>query len=431
MESSEVVKRQSWFPGPFLRYKRSRLLAYYCSQFSSLPPQIISNLNSYSHSLQLTLLPSLSNLTAEIMKTSTSFQLAAAGILSLASMVAADIPACAIDCFQGVITDHPPLECKEADMYHCFCKDPFGPPLQEYYLECARSDCGSSTDAQNAIQFGVDLCSELGFPITIPIDQPTSPATTSKAPMETTTTKAGTTSAAGETTSAAQPTATATENSSAVETSFVTESASETSVVIEPTNSATKSSSASASGSTTTPAGETTTATESGSVSQPITTVTAEIPVTTTICDASSEPEHTHTVVSSAPWACPHGCNSTVTRVSSLTVITKISSPSEPAGSHSEIPNPSEPAGSHSEIPHPSESAGHTDTAHATVSQGSATPSGTDVVVVPTKSTGGDSSVSPISEATPSTVVVNMGNSASVSSFLAAAGVAVAVWRLL
>lgn len=38
-------------------------------------------------------------------------------------------------------------------MYDCFCASP---ELQGYFIQCARSTCGSNADA--AIQFGVDLC---------------------------------------------------------------------------------------------------------------------------------------------------------------------------------------------------------------------------------------------------------------------------------
>ncbi|CAM1502661.1 Fc.00g074370.m01.CDS01 [Cosmosporella sp. VM-42] len=330
------------------------------------------------------------------MKTST---ILAGGVLSLASLAAA-IPACAIECFQAVITDHPPLECQEADMYHCFCKDPFGPDLQRYYLECARSDCGSPTDANDAIQFGVDLCSELGFPITIPIDEPTSPTTTSK-PAETTSVPAKTTSEPAETTT--EPSATESESAS-----IPAETEESTSEV------ATASATASGSGSATAsePAGETTTAaTASGSVSDSVNTVNTKIPATTTVCTESEEPVAT-SVQPSGPWEC-HGCNSTATRVSSLTTVTQVHTV--------ECPSCTEKPTGH-----------NSDNTHPTVSQGAAKPSGTDVVV-PTKSTGAQESGSESTPATatPTTVEVNMGNSASVSSFLAAAGLAVAVFRLL
>lgn len=125
------------------------------------------------------------------MKTSTSIQLAAAGLLSLAS-VAVAVPYCAITCFQDVITEHPPLDCTEANMYLCFCKMP---SLQNYFLECVYSDCGSTADSEEAVQFGVDTCAGLGVTITVPSGPPTSPTSsapvvepTTTAPVEPTTT---------------------------------------------------------------------------------------------------------------------------------------------------------------------------------------------------------------------------------------------------
>lgn len=58
-----------------------------------------------------------------------------------------------VDCFQSVVTEHPPLSCKEASMYLCFCK---GKDLQNYFAECAYSKCGDN--AQDAVNFGVSLC---------------------------------------------------------------------------------------------------------------------------------------------------------------------------------------------------------------------------------------------------------------------------------
>lgn len=55
-------------------------------------------------------------------------------------------------------------------MYYCFCDMP---SLQGYFIECARSDCADDQTAENAIQFGVDLCSELGYTITVPQPEPT------------------------------------------------------------------------------------------------------------------------------------------------------------------------------------------------------------------------------------------------------------------
>ncbi|KAK1764180.1 hypothetical protein QBC33DRAFT_596104 [Phialemonium atrogriseum] len=126
------------------------------------------------------------------MKTSSSLQLAAAGLLSLAS-VALGVPYCAITCFQDVITDHPPLSCTEANMYLCFCK---AEDLQGYFLDCVYSECGA--DADEAVDFGVDLCQELGVPITVPprptpsapsTDAPSTPSATNNPPASEPTSK--------------------------------------------------------------------------------------------------------------------------------------------------------------------------------------------------------------------------------------------------
>lgn len=60
-----------------------------------------------------------------------------------------------INCFQDVVTEHPPTDCTEPDMYHCFCKMP---DLQRYFVDCAYSDCPSTSEGAEAIGFGVDLC---------------------------------------------------------------------------------------------------------------------------------------------------------------------------------------------------------------------------------------------------------------------------------
>ncbi|KAM5359158.1 hypothetical protein ACJZ2D_014697 [Fusarium nematophilum] len=108
------------------------------------------------------------------MKTSTSLRLAAAaGVVSLASLAQAQ-SVCAINCFQGVITDHPPLDCKEENMYLCFCK---AQDLQNYFLECVWDTCGDKAD--DAISFGVNLCAEYGIDIDVP-DRPEPEPTTAE-----------------------------------------------------------------------------------------------------------------------------------------------------------------------------------------------------------------------------------------------------------
>ncbi|KAL2670564.1 hypothetical protein Neosp_014352 [[Neocosmospora] mangrovei] len=101
------------------------------------------------------------------MKTSTFAQL-----LSLAAVATAQMPKCAIDCFQDVIYAHPPMACKESTMYLCFCKMP---SLQWYFIECGNEKC---EDSEGAISFGLNLCDELGYPIET--DKLTKPPITSE-----------------------------------------------------------------------------------------------------------------------------------------------------------------------------------------------------------------------------------------------------------
>lgn len=123
---------------------------------------------------------------------------------------AAAIPMCAINCFTNVITEHPPLDCTEPDMYHCFCKIP---SLQQYFLECSYggTQCTSDSEAAEAVAFGVDLCSQLGLPITIDTNPPSQATTTP--PAETTQPPAETTGDAEPTESESEPTATDDETS--------------------------------------------------------------------------------------------------------------------------------------------------------------------------------------------------------------------------
>ncbi|GJN67698.1 hypothetical protein PLIIFM63780_005143 [Purpureocillium lilacinum] len=88
-----------------------------------------------------------------------------AAIFTLAGLaaVASAQSGCAVNCFTSVVTEHPPLECKEANMYLCFCK---GQDLQNYFAECAYSKCES--EAEGAINFGVSLCKDMGIVIAPP-----------------------------------------------------------------------------------------------------------------------------------------------------------------------------------------------------------------------------------------------------------------------
>ncbi|RSL88890.1 hypothetical protein CEP51_001490 [Fusarium floridanum] len=114
------------------------------------------------------------------MKTSTSIRFAAAGVIGLASMAQAQ-SVCAINCFQSVITDHPPLDCTEENMYLCFCKRS---NLQNWFAECIWDECGSQSDA--AIAFGVNLCADYGITITPPTKPEEEPTTTKTEPEPTT-----------------------------------------------------------------------------------------------------------------------------------------------------------------------------------------------------------------------------------------------------
>ncbi|KAI8725701.1 CFEM domain-containing protein [Fusarium sp. LHS14.1] len=384
--------------------------------------------------------------------------------LSMASVAAAQFPLCAVDCFTNVITEHPPLDCTLPDMYYCFCDMS---SLQNYFIQCARSDCPDEATANNAIAFGVDLCLELGYTITVPpLTQPTSPATTtSQGGADTTTTEpevtptetdaetsAETSSAettAEETTGAETTGAetTGTEETSGAEETSASETEGETSTAAptspEPTELTTSTFYATETYTITScppevtkcPVGSVTTetiaisttvcpvsqkfttstvyATEVHTVTKcppevtkcPVGSVTTEtVAVSTTICPVTEGEEKptTKPVQPTAPYTC-HGCNSTA-----ITVVTKHTT------QNPEQPQPTKPAGN---------GESHETEVHVP-SQVPAQPSGS----TPSQPEGGDETEE---EPAPSVVSVNMGNSASVSSFLAAAGIAVAVFRLL
>ncbi|CAH0056209.1 unnamed protein product [Clonostachys solani] len=87
-------------------------------------------------------------------------------ILSSTLMLATAVSSqtlCAINCFTTVYNQHPPTTCTLPSMYDCFCASP---ELQGYFVQCARSTCGTKADA--AIQFGVDLCKDYGYTVTVP-----------------------------------------------------------------------------------------------------------------------------------------------------------------------------------------------------------------------------------------------------------------------
>ncbi|RGP72593.1 hypothetical protein FLONG3_6601 [Fusarium longipes] len=90
------------------------------------------------------------------MRKPTAAQLA----LLMASVATAAETTCAIDCFQGLITNGPPADCKEATNYLCFCTMP---TLQENFSKCADTTCGKDTGA--AMTWANDLCAKLGKPV--------------------------------------------------------------------------------------------------------------------------------------------------------------------------------------------------------------------------------------------------------------------------
>ncbi|GKU20361.1 unnamed protein product [Fusarium langsethiae] len=90
------------------------------------------------------------------MRKPTAAQLA----LLMASVATAAETTCAIDCFQGLITNGPPADCKEATNCLCFCTMP---ALQENFSKCADTTCGGDTSA--AMTWANDLCAKLGKPV--------------------------------------------------------------------------------------------------------------------------------------------------------------------------------------------------------------------------------------------------------------------------
>ncbi|KAM0352068.1 hypothetical protein ACHAPZ_000783 [Fusarium culmorum] len=158
------------------------------------------------------------------MRKPTAAQLA----LLMASVATAADTTCAIDCFQGLITNGPPADCKEATNYLCFCTMP---TLQENFLKCADTSCGKDTSA--ALTWANELCAKLGKPIDLgPGDgAPKTDATTAidattavEAPASTTDETKQTTTAETTVPEAVQTTATEAEktDSKAEETSIET-----------------------------------------------------------------------------------------------------------------------------------------------------------------------------------------------------------------
>ncbi|KAF5665696.1 hypothetical protein FHETE_6549 [Fusarium heterosporum] len=106
------------------------------------------------------------------MRKSTPYQLA---LLMASVATAADTSTCAIDCFQVLITNGPPAQCKEATNYLCFCTMP---ALQDNFMQCVDKTCSSEKDTATA--WAGELCAKLGKPIDLgtPQDPPKTDATT-------------------------------------------------------------------------------------------------------------------------------------------------------------------------------------------------------------------------------------------------------------
>ncbi|OBS28207.1 hypothetical protein FPOA_02148 [Fusarium poae] len=151
----------------------------------------------------------------------------------MASVATAAETTCAIDCFQGLITNGPPADCKEATNYLCFCTMP---TLQENFSKCADTSCGDDKSA--AITWANDLCAKLGKPVDLGPGEgaPKTDATTAvDAPASTAKETTHTTQAETTIPDAAQTTATEAEKTdskskeNSIETSVLSETSEETS----------------------------------------------------------------------------------------------------------------------------------------------------------------------------------------------------------
>ncbi|KAF4340706.1 hypothetical protein FBEOM_5364 [Fusarium beomiforme] len=136
-------------------------------------------------------------------------------VLLMASVARATDSTCAIDCFQGLITNGPPAGCKEATNYLCFCTMP---TLQNNWVQCTDKTCTSEKDG--AVAWANELCSKLGKPIDLGGSEgsPTSDKTTAvDVPATSTSGEVKPTTEAGKTTAAVQTTATEVKTQSKVE----------------------------------------------------------------------------------------------------------------------------------------------------------------------------------------------------------------------
>ncbi|CRK21854.1 hypothetical protein BN1723_012497 [Verticillium longisporum] len=81
---------------------------------------------------------------------------------TLVSTVSAQFPLCALSCFEKTMQLPQAQTCTEANMFLCFCKSTF---LALAYRDCACKECPSTTTAVSAVQYGLDICTQAGAPI--------------------------------------------------------------------------------------------------------------------------------------------------------------------------------------------------------------------------------------------------------------------------
>ncbi|KAK0382652.1 hypothetical protein NLU13_9958 [Sarocladium strictum] len=94
------------------------------------------------------------------MKASSTLLVAAAS--TLLSIASAQFPLCALSCFEKTMQLPQAQTCTEANMFLCFCKSTV---LALSYRDCACKECPSSEDGVSAVQYGLDICTQAGAPI--------------------------------------------------------------------------------------------------------------------------------------------------------------------------------------------------------------------------------------------------------------------------
>ncbi|CRK21708.1 hypothetical protein BN1723_002823, partial [Verticillium longisporum] len=81
---------------------------------------------------------------------------------TLVSTVSAQFPLCALSCFEKTMQIPQAQTCTEANMFLCFCKSTL---LALAYRDCACQECPSTATAVSAVQYGLDICTQAGAPI--------------------------------------------------------------------------------------------------------------------------------------------------------------------------------------------------------------------------------------------------------------------------